>query len=304
MFKNFHTFYHENAITAFQDYRARRVELILGRNRDLRLALIATEALFHLREHLPDVAALTRSQVQVLCPDYRILADTCNASKHKKLTKPTPGNLQPIVEEACRISELTVTIYYDDEQGEYVHHEKLVEVELADGTKRDIAEVLNNVVNFYEQHLKSKGVFTDARVFRYLDPYRYRTRSESSGMQLDLEITQGVEVNFCLKLFRFNRARNKAEPIDLSGSQFNGRVYKPNFSYDLAITHLASGKTYNRTVEIYGDDAVKMSLLSIDSERNAYAESIASVVAAKNEMIAEFVRNHPETIQHPKKSPD
>jgi hypothetical protein len=266
--------------------------------------MIATEALFHLREHLPAVAALTRAQVQSACPDYRILADTCNASKHKKITNPTPGNLPPIVSEAIRINELTTTIFYEDELGEYVHHDKLVQVELTDGTKRDIFEVFTNVLNFFERHLKSRGVFKDARVFSYLDPHRFRTRSESSGIKMAMELNQSVEARFCVQILRFNNVTLKAEPVDLTGGQISFNIYKPQYSYDLSLTHNASGKVYQRTIEIVGDDAAKMMGFDTDSERDAYAESLASIAVAKSEMLAEFVRNHPETIQHPKKSQD
>lgn len=296
MFNDFQTFYRENALAAFQEYRDRRAKQVLGRNRDIRLAMIATEAMFHLREYLPSTAALTRLEAQAACPDYRILADTCNASKHKKLSRPTPGNLPPLVDEASRIIELMATIFYEDELGEYLHHEKLVQVELTDGSHRDVLEILTNVANFFEQHLKARGVFANARTFKYLDPYRFRTRGESSGLKMDMEINQEVGVSQQFQLLRFNNKNGKVEPIDLTECTISGKIYKPQFDFDLSMTHNATGKQYYRTVTIEGIDAIKLAKIETELEQNEYAAKLPSVIAAQNEIIAEFSANHPECV--------
>src|SRR5450759_1241667 len=47
-------------------------------------------ALFHFREHLAGPHAKTRAQVAADCPDYRLVADVVNVTKHGTLTRQRP----------------------------------------------------------------------------------------------------------------------------------------------------------------------------------------------------------------------
>ena len=97
MFDDLAAFYHENVVSASIDYREVYGSGIVGRSRDLRSALIAATALFHLREHLPRGKRLSRAEVETGCSDYGILGDIVNAAKHKTVTNPTPHGAPLVV---------------------------------------------------------------------------------------------------------------------------------------------------------------------------------------------------------------
>ena len=84
MFDDLTAYYHENVVASFIEYLDICNDGVAGRSRDLRAALAAASALFHLREHLP-TGSLSRTDVERFCPDYALLGDVVNASKHKAL---------------------------------------------------------------------------------------------------------------------------------------------------------------------------------------------------------------------------
>ena len=89
-----------------------------GRSHQTRTALDAAAALFHFREHLPQRYKKTRAEVVADCPDYRLVADVTNATKHRVLDRDTSEG-PPIVTAAEDVEEVTVITRYEDEQGEY-----------------------------------------------------------------------------------------------------------------------------------------------------------------------------------------
>jgi len=89
MFGDHISYYHENVVSAYIDYRDICMDGVVGRSRDLRSAIVASSALFHMREHLPD-NSLTRAGAENLCPDYALLGDVSNTAKHKSINNRTP----------------------------------------------------------------------------------------------------------------------------------------------------------------------------------------------------------------------
>lgn len=148
MFDNLTPYYHENVVSSYMAYRDINKDSAAGCSRDLREALTAANALFHLREHLPN-GTLSRRQAEDLCSDYALLGDVVNASKHKSLTGNTPHGA-PLVNDTASLGEQILLIEYEDDDGIYRYKEKTVVVNLVDGTKRNLFEVLTNVLNFWE----------------------------------------------------------------------------------------------------------------------------------------------------------
>lgn len=62
MFDDLHAYFYENVRVAYREFKERLAEPRAGRSIDLRLAVGACEALFHLREHLPEAHALPELQ--------------------------------------------------------------------------------------------------------------------------------------------------------------------------------------------------------------------------------------------------
>jgi hypothetical protein len=124
MFDDLAAYYHENVVASFAEYRDICNDGIAGRSRDLRAALNAASALFHLREHLPGTP-LSRADVERFCPDYALLGDVVNASKHKALNGNTPHGA-PLVADAENLAEQIASIEYEDEAGTYLYVQKSV----------------------------------------------------------------------------------------------------------------------------------------------------------------------------------
>lgn len=247
MFDDLATYYHDNVVTEFVDYRRTSEDGVAGRSRDLRRALVAATALFHVREHLPDQSALSRREAELKCPDYALLGDVVNSAKHRKLTQITPHG-EPLVAVAASLSEWQVLIEYMDDEGEYRHVLKTVVVKLADGTERNLLEVMTNVINFWESILCAIGVLSTARVFTYDDPYRFRRRIECNDGRIDLEVVQGQRLLQHVKLLRFNNMLGKTEPVDLSGSTLHGEVRRLDYELEVRLKHDASGQEYSKIV--------------------------------------------------------
>jgi len=285
MFDDIAAYYHENVVASFVAYRDISKDGVAGRSRDLREALVAATALFHLREHLP-VGAPSRGEVERLCPDYALLGDVVNATKHKSLTGNTPHGA-PLVTDATNLAEQLVFIEYEDAAGTYRYVQKTVVVKLSDGTERNLLEVLTNVINFWEQHMVSLSVLPAVRTFAYDEDIRARTRAECEANRLDFQLVQGQRFHQSMRLLRFNNNTGKAEPIDLTGSKLNFRIYRPKFDVDISLTHDASGKEFKKTITLTEDESAELSRLSNDAERQAYVNGLPEAQDALQQLVIE-----------------
>jgi hypothetical protein len=272
MFDDLAAYYHENVVASYIAYRDLSSSGVAGCSRDLREALTAANALFHFREHLPDVAP-TRRHIEQLCPDYALLGDVANASKHKSLTGNTPHGA-PLVNDAGSLYERILLIEYEDDDGVYKYTAKTVVVNLIDGTERNLLEVLTKVINFWEQHLTLLGTLSEARVFRFESPVRARTRAECEENRLDFELVQGHRFRQSMQMLHFNNDTQQVEPKDLTGTEINFRIYKPKFDVDIFLTHDATGKEFKKSITLSESDSLELSRLTSDSEKQAYVNKL------------------------------
>ena len=272
MFDDLAAYYHENVVSSYVAYREISKDGVAGRSRDLREALSAANALFHLREHLP-AGGPSRRQIENLCFDYALLGDVVNASKHKSLTSNTPHG-SPLVNDAASLSEQILLIEYEDDTGDYRYSAKAVAVKLNNGTERNLLEVLTNVINFWEQHMTSLGILEESRTFKYDDPIRSRTRSECEENQLDFELVQGHRFRQSMRMLRFNNETGQAEPIDLTGSKLSFNIYRPKFHIAISLKHEVSGKEFKKTITLSEDDSIELSRLSSDAEKQAFVNNL------------------------------
>lgn len=286
MFDDLTAYYHEDVVSAFVDYRDTSKDGVAGRSRDLRGALIAATALFHLREHLPKTETMSRADVERLCPDYALLGDVVNAAKHKSLTNKTPHGT-PLVNDATGLGEQLVVIEYEDAAGTYRYVQKTVVVKLADGSERNLLEVLTNVINYWEQHMLSLGILTSARTFAYDGDIRARSRVECEANRLDFELVRGQRFLQTMRLLRFNIKTGKAEPIDLTEYKLNFQIYRPKFDIELSLTHDASGKELKKTITLTEDESAVLSHMANDAERQAYVERLPAAQVALQQLADE-----------------
>lgn len=286
MFDDLAVYYHENVVAAFIAYRETSKDGVAGSSRDLREAIVAATALFHLREHLPKPSAPSRTEVERRCPDYALLGDVVNAAKHKSISQNTPHGA-PLVTDAEKLTERLLVIEYEDAEGAYRCTQKAVVAKLADGTERNLLEVLTNVMNFWEGHLHTLGILSTQRTFVFEPQVRYRTRAECEQIRLDFQLVQGHRFKQSMQLLRFDASTGQALPIDLTGSKLNFRIYKPRFDFDVSLRHDASGKEYTRTVVLSDEENETLAGMATDEERQAFAANLPSAQAALRELAAE-----------------
>ena len=285
MFDNLGAYYHENVVSSFVAYRNLSNDGLAGRSRDLRSALAAATALFHLREHLP-AGALSRGDVERRCPDYALLGDVVNAAKHKSLSFKTPHGA-PLINDATDLGERLIRIEYEDDEGTYRYVQKIVIVRLADGSERNLLEVLTNVINFWEQQMHSLGVLSTARTFNYEGQLRARTRAECEANGLNFESELGQRFHQTIQLLRFNNKTGKCEPIDLTGSELTLRIYPFQFDVQISLTHDVSGRVFSTTITLTEEENLLLSRLSNDVERQAFVNALPSAQTACQELALE-----------------
>lgn len=285
MFDDLAAYYHENVVDSYVEYRDICKNGTAGRSRDLRAAMAAASALFHLREHLPGVP-LSRADVEGLCPDYALLGDVANASKHKTLNGDTPHGA-PLVTDASNLIERVALIEYEDDAGAYRFAQKMVMAKLSDGTECNLLEILTAVINFWEEHMCSIGVLSQARVFKDDSAIRYRSRTDCEANRLNFEVVRGQRFHQNMQLLRFDRATGCATPVDLTGCKIECRIYKPKFDLTVSLTHKESGKMYTADVSLTEEQSMALSRMASDEERQAFINGLPAAQAALQQLVAE-----------------
>ncbi len=259
-------------VTAYEEYLAAGLKRSSGRSRDLRAAIVAAEALYHFREHLPGGKPPSRSAIAKLCPDYNLVADVTNLAKHRRLTKGRP-QLQSIED----IEELIVTTEYKDERGAYRHCEKVIMLKLRDGSQRDLRGVLTNVINFWIDELGHKGLARKRPHFALTATKEPRARSECDDRELTLEILQGLRFRQIFKLQQYNYDTGRVEPIDLTGNHARFTIRKPSYELAFSLTHQATGYTIERAAKLTDEESAVLNSLETSEAQEEYLASLPQV---------------------------
>lgn len=283
MFDDLRAYFYENVVSAYMQYKEARKKPVAGRSTDLRLAINAATALYHLREHLPQQNGKTRKCLSHICPDYDLLGDIVNASKHKKVTRGTPQ-----VVSADSIYEEVVCTEYRDEKGRYLHNEKHVMVDLVCGKKRDILDVLTNVINMWFSELNSIGVISDVKQFSLPQPSIPRRSSEEEIPRFDLEILRGVRFNQRFKLQKLDYETGKVEPIDLTGCKIEGLIYKPSLVIDYSLINNKTGEKITREIKLTDEQNQEYLSLSSENDVKSFIERIADEHGVLKDIIREI----------------
>lgn len=204
-------YFYQHVFLAYHRYRQVKNDHLMGDNKDRREAIDAAVALYHMREHVPRPFRKSRAQLAALCSDYDLLGDIVNAAKHNVLTRGTPQ-----VAGADSIYERLVCTRYKDQDGEYDHDEKIVEVQLIDGSTRDIYEILTNVVNMWFDELHRIGAIDQRQP---IPLHRQDLVSRKDACSVALQLTQGIQWKQCFRFQRYNYESNEIEAVDLSDAE-------------------------------------------------------------------------------------
>lgn len=269
MFDDFEAYFHENVWSSFQDYAKARKKIKARKSEDLRLALISASALFHLREHLPAKKSQSYAALVHRCPDYELLGDVVNASKHRTLTH----RKNPLIKGAQNISEQIVCTVYADELGEYRHVEKNIFIQLKDGTEQELFSVLVHMMNMWLKRLNELGLIKKINPVD-VHPKRIPRRTKNWG-KMDLVITRGLRFASKIRMQKFKYSTGKTEPVDLTGSELSMRIYQPRYTLQVSATDPHRGKEITFDVSLSSQEKKKLEGLKTEQEKVAYMLTLA-----------------------------
>jgi hypothetical protein len=274
MFDDFRSYFYQSVVTSFEEYQLVKSASPTGRNQDLQKAMVAASALFHLREHLPPSSSLNRTSVENLCSDYGLLGDIVNASKHGEISGSTPHGA-PMITSATHLEEVNVITEYEDEKGIYEFYETVVNARLVNGTRRNVQEVMTNVMNFWQNHLHSLGIISRSR--QYPLNHEPKSRAECEKSSRSLEIVPGLRLQQAYEFNRYNYTTHSIEPIDMTGHTAR-MVFQPDpKEFDFTASDDATGRTFTTRITLSDDEQKNLASLTTDSERDAYIQELPSV---------------------------
>jgi hypothetical protein len=273
MYDDLAAYFVENVVAAYQEYRSARRARTIGRSKDLRLAMGAAIALYHLREHMPASWGKGWADVVGLCPDYALLSEVTAAAKHKMVDRKRRKRPPSMAAADAVFEELAVT-EYTDASGPYWHWTKTVVVQLANGTRRDLYEVLTNVMNMWVQEFDRLGVGPPIDLFPGDDTV-IPPRSDATGdPPLDVVIVQGVRFRLNVRLMRHNYATGVAEPIDLAGHTLGMRLWKPTYTLDVVVRNETSGEVRTESIHLTDTESARLHELATDGDRQKFLETL------------------------------
>ncbi len=224
MFKNLQAYFNLNILESYKDYIPTKDSATTGKFVDLRQIVNLATVLYHFREHFPNDIKKTEKEISQFCPDYSLLGNIVNASKHKTLTKHNPQ-----ISRAENIYEVIFSTTYKDKKGEYQHIEKKVLAKLDDGTERDVFEIITNVLNMWLVELKRFEVIKHIEPFA-LNSNKIPRRTKHSG-KLDFLPMRVGEMFYgqTFILQRYNYEKGVVEPINLTNASVKMNFYKPSY---------------------------------------------------------------------------
>ncbi len=265
MFDDLKAYFYENVVATFNAYFEVKRNGLYGASRDLRTAIAAATALYHLREHIPAAQQKSRTELAQICPDYDLLGDIANVAKHRTLTRG-----YRFVASADNIFEQVVSTRYHDAQGDYFDGEKKVLVRLLDGSTRDVAEVLISVLDMWFVELHQLGVLSDQpRVERRIEAPVPKTREQASPV--NIEITAGLRYRMEMKPQWYNYETGRVEPIDLSAAKkIVFTVREPKYELEIGLQNGITGEVVRRTVKLTSEQSRQFAKITSEQERQKF----------------------------------
>ncbi len=292
MFDGTRNFFVENVLPSYEEYIRQRQRPIAGESQDLRLAVNAATALYHFWDHIPVSDKQSREKLAASCPDYGLLDDIVNAYKHSKLD----AKRHRYITSASSLSELIVITEHEDEQGKFQVAHKIIEIALKDGAKRDLGEVLTNVLNMWIDELATLGVLSVSK--RTLPAPSTPTREQANGAAfLDLRARKGERFQQHFALRKFDPATGEAVPIDLTGSQLRFSLYKAIKVIAVQATNKRTGEMQEIVVALTPEQANQLQTIIDETART---EFVARILEQDQEFISlkrDLLRKHDQAEQ-------
>ena len=256
-------YFHENVLRSYIDYKTASDKRSAGRGNDLYLAKKAAENLYHFREHLPNKPGY--KTIKDKCPDYQLVRDITNASKHKNFDNSKSGADVPLIQDLNSIYECLISTTYQDADGEFRDSHKGVFIKLLDGTERAFFEIATNVVNMWCTELHSMGLMEKPRKFEYARRKEPLTRSECD-ISFDMNFEQAAPAQVTIKMLKYNYEKQTIEPNDISGRDFKFSIYD-NDTYIAEVTLVGPDEYVRFEIKLSHDEAIAFQSYRTDEER-------------------------------------
>lgn len=256
-------YFNENVLRSYTDYKTAANKRSAGRGNDLYLAKKAAENLYHFREHLPNKPGY--NAIKAKCPDYQLVRDITNASKHKDFLKTKPGADPPLIQDLSSIYECLISTTYKDLDGEFRDSHKGVFLKLLDGTERDFFEIATNVLNLWLAELLAVGVIDKPRKFDYARRKEPLTRAECD-MSFNLDFERAAPAHLMIKMLKYNYDKHKIEPLEISNKDFKFSVYEKD-RYIAEARFVSADEYISVEVPLTHEDVLELQSYRTDEER-------------------------------------
>jgi len=274
IFEEINAYFYEQVFLVYDAYRKVKEDYEMGLQKDKQAAIHACYQLFHFREHLPNSVSI--SELVKRCGDFELVRDVANISKHSKVNKYEP--------KVKNIHEVLVNTIFSDEFGKYVNQEKLVEIELIDGSKRNLLEVMINVVNMWFDFLTERGI-SKPRNPIVINPQCFVSREKAKIV--NLSIVQGLQFTHNIRFQIFIKERDLIEPVDLSGmDNIIFRVYKPTVHQ--IVLNDQSGEVITKDLTLTPEEEDFFNSIQENEDKNNYLLTIAKSHGIIDTMLVEY----------------
>lgn len=266
MYDNTRTYFIENVLIPFQEYLKLKQKNKLGLSIHLRSAINTASNLYHLREHLPNNIDLSRKKLSIICPDYDLLGDVVNASKHKII-----NNNNPQISNSKNIYEVMIFTEYEDKEGKYFNLENCVYIKLDSGKERNLHEVIINVMNMWLNKLVELQLIDPVKRYEYKSNRIPKRKKDYSTTILAMQKLRFAPI---LKLQKYNYESKTIEPQNLTGTKIEWNVYEPQIILELKITE-KSGIEHNLEIPVSKEQKIKIEKMKEDDLKYQYLIELA-----------------------------
>jgi hypothetical protein len=273
MYDNPKSQFHEDLVESYTQLTEQLRAGPVGMNKGLKAAVQAASALFHFREHLPPTIALTKAQTKALCPEYSLLEDITNVSKHRNLTQGTPTITDPSV-----FSDFVYLINFEDDLGDFTHTIKQVRARLPSGNHVDVLALVTRVLNFWGSYLHSKGVLSSFMPFAEPVPVEQInvTRAEAAPLAFE-SIAGGRFPGLGMQILKHDPARGGNYPPPVPLKEVKMRIYKrPPVVLSLTFKNAETGVEETTAYDVSDEEEKEFKALIAPDTKRAFIERIIS----------------------------
>jgi len=284
-------YFAQTILSHYNKYVEEKFNKRFGQNTDQDSALIIAGMLYHFRERLPKSWNISSKYLVSVQPDYELLGDIVNVSKHNSLDvrRPQYKIRSPLVLTAEDIKQVTLLIEYEDDKGVYYDHDKCVFATLNTGMQRDVYPILNNVLNMWINELNRRKVLNNMQAVP-LKSIGVPPRMKDTGAgKLDLSVLQNAPMKSVFHMMKYNYQTGNLDPKTIEGKMSLTLYEIPQ--HDVEVTYKSKdGLVINKNMKIGDLDYQHLISLETSIEQQAFAISIIRKEGLIDEVRDELIK--------------